>query len=177
MARETMGSLIDTVRALIGDSSDEPHFDDDAIQRVADENRLHMAYQPLAYELTLVEGVSTFLTYTAPLGDWEGDFALVDGSYSELTPEDADLHAGRFTFASSTPPPVLLSGNTYDIYATGADLLEEWSAAVAQDFDFSADGSSFQRSQKMMGLKASAASMRSKARVWTGQMVTTGDAY
>ena len=37
---------------------------------------------------------------------------------------------------------------TYDLHAAAADILEERAAALAVEFDFSADGASYQRSQQ-----------------------------
>lgn len=58
-------------------------------------------------------------------------------------PQDVDT--------STTPPTITEAENwipTYDLHAAAADIWDEKAAAVADEFDFKADGGSFSRSQK-----------------------------
>ena len=52
----------------------------------------------------------------------------------------------------STTPPTISEADewipTYDLHAAAADIWEEKAGAVADEFDFKADGGSFSRSQK-----------------------------
>lgn len=83
---------------------------------------------------------------------------------SETTYTDADLQEvielyplldvrgeEPFTWDTSTRPPTQDENEdwipTYDLNAAAADVWGEKAAAPAQDFDFSADGGSFKRSQ------------------------------
>lgn len=52
---------------------------------------------------------------------------------------------------------------TYDLNATASDIWEEKAGAVADEIDFSADGGSFQRSQKFAMYMRQAARYRAKA--------------
>ena len=52
---------------------------------------------------------------------------------------------------STTPPTISENENwipTYDLHAAAADIWEEKAAALAEEFDFKADGGSYSRSQK-----------------------------
>jgi hypothetical protein len=56
-----------------------------------------------------------------------------------------------YTWDTSTSPPTQDANEdwvpTYDLHAAAADVWEEKASAVAGDFDFSADGASYSRSQ------------------------------
>ena len=56
-----------------------------------------------------------------------------------------------YTFDTSTEPPTEEANDlwlaTYDLHAAAADIWQEKAAVVAQDFDFSADGGNYSRSQ------------------------------
>ena len=52
---------------------------------------------------------------------------------------------------------------TYDLNATASDIWEEKAGTVADEIDFSADGGSFQRSQKFAMYMRQAARYRAKA--------------
>lgn len=59
---------------------------------------------------------------------------------------------------------------TYDLNATASDIWEEKAGAVADEIDFTADGGSFQRSQKHAMYMRQAAKYRSKAVAKTSDM-------
>lgn len=56
-----------------------------------------------------------------------------------------------YSWDASATPPAPVSNDawlpTYDLYAAAADVWEEKAATVASDFDFSADGGRYDRSQ------------------------------
>lgn len=56
-----------------------------------------------------------------------------------------------YTYDTSTSPPTRDENDewvaTYDLNAAAADVWDEKAAAAAEDFDFSADGGSYKRSQ------------------------------
>lgn len=54
---------------------------------------------------------------------------------------------------------------TYDLNRTAADIWEEKAAALAQDYDFNADGGSFQRSQAYEQTMRQARYYRSRRRI------------
>lgn len=80
-------------------------------------------------------------TYTdTVLGEYIERYALLDGNGEE--PQTLDT--------STTPPTWTANPNwiaTYDLNAAAADIWEEKAAAVAVDFDFTADGGNYSRSQ------------------------------
>lgn len=176
MARATLATIITRLRALIGDDGATAVLSDGDLQAILDHNRGVSRYRELTAEVSYVNSVATYLTYHAHATDWEDGAALVDGDYTALTPDTTDLIAGRFTFAATTEPPVYISGNHFDIYNAAADALEIWAAKVAVQFDFSADGSSFSRSQQVDNLLAAAERMRGLAPARVGTLVRTDDA-
>ena len=71
-----------------------------------------------------------------------------------------------YTYDTSTSPPTEDANEdwlpTYDINAAAADVWQEKAAAITEDFDFSADGASYQRSQKYQHALEMAAYYRRK---------------
>ena len=72
-------------------------------------------------------------------------------SYIEAYPLLDERGEEPYTWDSSTTPPSQDANEdwipTYDLHAAAADLWEEKAAVVGQDYDFSADGGSYHRSQ------------------------------
>lgn len=60
---------------------------------------------------------------------------------------------------------------TYDLHAAAGDIWEEKAAAYAALFDFSADGSSFQRSQQYLQMMQQARYHRSRRSPRTGTLI------
>ena len=71
-----------------------------------------------------------------------------------------------FTYDTSTQPPTQDANEdwivTYDLNAAAADFMDEKAAAFAADFDFTADGASYKRSQAYIQMKALARTYRSR---------------
>lgn len=151
MPRSTMATLIARTRLLIGDPvSATQQFSDDEIQDALDVYRDDMRYMELVEQVTFQNNApSIFLDYYDDgRGFWEDDVQLVDYRWLPLSPATSDLLTGHWTFAANQYPPVLLTGKSFDVYHTAADLLETWAAlTVAASFDFSSDGQSFHKSQ------------------------------
>lgn len=165
--RPTMVDLIATVAELIADPA-YCVFTREAIQTALDRHRRRVRYLPLTADPSISGNATQYLAYTAPCRDWEAGAVLVDSAYTALTPATTDLTEGRWTFAASTPPPVLLSGTTYDVYAAAAALCDQRAALTAEDFDFSADGLTAARNQKTINWAARATLYRAQRRVWAG---------
>jgi len=74
--------------------------------------------------------------------------------------------AEPYTWDDSTEPPTAEdNGNwipTYDLNAAAADIWDEKAALVAADFDFSADGGSYTRSQKLEACQQQARYFRAR---------------
>lgn len=163
--RTSMAELIIRVRTLIGDpAGTDQAVTDQEIQDVLDTHRWEVRYMPLKGLKSYETGAVVYKTWEAPFGQWEGDAALVDTQYSELTASAADLISGRWTFEVSQAA-VYLTGWTYDLFGAGADLLEVMAAKVAIEFDYTADGATHHRSQKAEAYRRLASEYRRKQQV------------
>jgi hypothetical protein len=183
MARASMADLITRLRLLINDlAGAEQVFSDDELEDALDARRADCRHLELAAAQTWdpVTGV-TYLDHYAKVGDWETDAALEDATGLTLVTATADYLVGHWTFAASQTPPVYLTGKTYDLYATAADVLEMWAAKVALAFDFEADGASYKVSQRRAALLDLAGVYRRRARGGLGiggmTIVERSDAY
>lgn len=169
MARGNLERLIEQVRTLTG-AGDE--FSDDDIQAMLDVTRVHHRYTPLRPDDPHDADPTDWLSRE---DSWEDGYELVDGDYDVLaeatTGDTSEPLIGRFVLATANRGPVLITGRTYDINAAAASLLTAWAAKVAIDFDFSADGQSFSRSQKREALLEMAAEFRRRSRPRYGRLV------
>jgi hypothetical protein len=170
MARATMEALIGRVRRLVNDV-DEPIWTDDEIQDALDKRRHDVRYLPLTEAETLGPGSVDYLDFYATWGDWEADVVLYDAQYNPIVPDSADLQVGHWSFEAEPLWPVTLIGKTYDLYAAAADLLEIRATQLAGEFDFSADGGQFVRSQKRKAYEEMANGYRRRQRPGISQMV------
>jgi len=97
------------------------------------------------------------------------DDALTD--YIERYPLVDELGEEAYTWDTSTQPPTQEENDdwiaTYDLNAAAADIWEEKAATVAEDFDFSADGGRYSRSQAYEHYMKMAARYRSKRAMGT----------
>lgn len=106
----------------------------------------------------------------AGAGWWDADAALTDARGAALVATDADMSAGRFTFAASQPGTVYLTGYTYDLYAAAAAVWDYLAQGVADTFDASADGATYNLSQVVARYENRAASYRAQARASVEQV-------
>lgn len=87
------------------------------------------------------------------------------GGYIENYPLIDERGEHPYTFSSATPPAQVVNTNwiaTYDLNAAAADIWEEKAAAVADLYDFSADGGNHSRSQKYEQSMKNARNYRSR---------------
>jgi hypothetical protein len=163
--RSTLATIIDRVRTLINDPRGASQtFADQDIQNCLDDYRQDVGNVALTSYLTYVSGTVQYLDYYHDLGSWEDGFVLKQFLTVVVTPSASEPIVGHWTFATSTRPPVYLTGSTHDIYRAAADLLERWAAKWALNYDFSSDGQSFRRSQAASMLQALAVTYRKKQR-------------
>lgn len=163
--RTSMADLISQVRTLIGDfAGTDQVLSDQEIQDAMDVHRCEARYMPLKPLVSYVNGVTQYLIWVSHLTHWESNAVLVDDRYRSLIPGEADCINGRWAFSSSQTA-VLITGFSYDLYGAAADLLETWAAKSATEFDFSADGATFHRSQKGEALRKLATEYRKKQQV------------
>lgn len=162
-----MAALISRTRDLISDPAGISQvFSDDDIQGALDRRRLDVRYLELTWaEQIGAGGAVSYLDYWAPVGEWEGGETLQGGNWQTLTATTVDRALGKWTFASSTAPPVFLTGQTYDIYRAAVDLLRQWKAKLKlTSYDFSSDGQSFSRKQRLEAIDQLVADYLGQAR-------------
>ncbi len=170
--RSSMADMITRVRRYIGDpAGTSAQWADSDIQDTLDTRRITVRYQPLRPEPTLQPGgIYLFQDYFADVGEWESDLTLQGPGYAYITPTLAELTTGHWQLPApnNSPagqvPPVYITGKLYDTWAAAADLLENWAALVARDFDYALDGQNVHRSQKAAALNKQAELCRRKAR-------------
>lgn len=173
--RTTLYEVIQKLRDRIGDTASTPVFTDNELQAVLDGQRVDVRYLELLPVPTIAAGgVVTYLDYWTPPAYrgvmWDAGEVLQDGSYNVLS-ATADRENGRWQFAAHQDAPVWLTGTAYNMPAAAADALERWAAKLKFDFDFSADGASYQRSQKIRALLELARQMRAMAPAGVAQML------
>ncbi len=162
--RSSMVALVTQVRLLIGDpSGGAPVFTDDDLLMLLDNTSTDVLYEQLQPTPTIAPGGSTqYLTWRASAGWWEANEQLLDASYNVLTPASANRQKGIWTFATHQPT-VLIRGSRYDVYGAAADAADVWLGMVKLEFDFSADGADYKRSQKIAGLVSLRDSLRARS--------------
>lgn len=168
--RTTMSDLIAAVRDLINDPA-ALTFTDQQVQDKLDRTRDDVRYECMTAAPTLQPGaIFDWVDYYIQPGYWETDYTIQQGQFDYVTPLTEELIVGHFTLPNASGvtygqiPPVFITGKVYDIYAAAADLLEMWSAKLALNFDFTADGQSFRRSQASQALLTLARQYRNKAK-------------
>lgn len=174
--RSTMAGLIARVRTMINDPAGASQvWTDQDIQNVLDESRQDIYNMPLDPKPTFSGATISWLDYETPveLGDWEDDIVLKQYLTVVVTPATIDDIVGHYTFAASTFPPVYITGKTYDIHRSAADLLDRWAARWVLQFSFSSDGQSFQKAQAATALQALAKTFRLKQRAGGSTMKRT----
>lgn len=173
-ARGTMAELIALVRRLVHDPAGaDQAWTDEELQDWLDAHGEAAVVEPLTYAWQWVAGAQVVLAYTAGRGYWEADAALTAADGTTLTADSANLMVGRWAFNAHQPPPVHLTGRSYDVYAAAADALEARAAQFALAYDFSADGATYHRSQQAQALLALAKQYRRRSRPRVARMVRT----
>lgn len=153
--RASMAALITVVRELIADEYADGNalqtFADQKVQDVLDHYVTRYSTVSLPYEISYTNGASfQYLVYLTPDGEdyWEDDILLQNSTYQTLIPASYDLISGRWTLSISTPPPVWLTGKSYDVYAAAALMCRQWAAKVKLHFSATDMGVSMQRKEK-----------------------------
>ncbi len=163
--RTSMAALLARVRILINDPAGAgQQFSDQDIQDVLDEGRQDLVNVVLQPRVTFSGTTIQWLDYYHDLGGWEDDLVLKQWLTRIVTPALSEPIAGHWQFATSTLPPIYITGKLHDVYRAAADLLERWSARVSLDFDFTSDGQTFRRAQKAEALQKLAVAYRRKQR-------------
>jgi|SRR5882762_2003424 len=174
-ARTSMAALISRVRLLINDSDpgDCQNFTDNEIQDVLDAGRQDVMNGLLTPKPTFSGSTIQYLDYFAILGDWETDAIFKQYLTTTVTPTTSEPIVGRWTFATNTLPPIYITGKTYDVYRSAADLLDRMAAKWAMAYNFSVDGQSRQRGQVTIALQNLARTYRMQQRPGTINAIRT----
>lgn len=184
MSRAGMATLIGRVRDLTNAGTAEytrgtvTYFTDDHIEEVLDRHRIDLVRHKLASEATYPGGGSVVYTrQRSAYGHLESGTALVIedsvGDDRGTATFSADYQLGIFDFTTDQKGTALyLTARSYDPFGAAGELLEEWAASEARSFDFSTDGQSFSRRQKVEGLREQARLMRKRARLRTKRLRT-----
>jgi hypothetical protein len=167
--RMTMARLVARTRALARVPQDA--FTDDDIQAALDRYCAAFARLDLTPMESTIGGSVVTLDYLAPFGDWEDGVVLFDGRGNVLVPASQDTLAGRWTFAVDQPPPVRLSGRTYDVNSAAADLVDLYVANLPSA-DISIGDLSVRQSSVIATWRDHAQALRRRARISSGTMST-----
>lgn len=165
--RSSMSALILRVRLLINDTlavNAGQIFTDDEIQDVMDESRIDYFNEPLLEAPTFSGSTISYFDYLHPLGGWEDNTVLKQYLTVPVTPSISQPIAGRWTFATSTLPPIMLTSSLHDVYRASADLLDRWAAQWTLLYSVSVDGQGLQRAQVAIALQTLAKTYRMKQR-------------
>jgi hypothetical protein len=170
--RASMLALIDRVRTLIADSSQQV-FSDQQIQEALDARRIEKRHVALRPDPTFQPGGAVvFKDYYSDTQYWEDDVLFQDQTYATITPLIAEAFVGHWQFeAQPNGIGIRATGKAYDLYGAAADLLEAWAAQVMLQFDATTGRDSFTRSQKFTQISALAARYRAQALVQTSRIV------
>lgn len=172
--RSTMVALISRVRLLISDPAGASQvFSDQDVQDVLDEARVDVRNQALDATPTFSGSTIQYLDYFSSLGGWEDGFTLKQYLITPVTATVNEPIAGHWQFATSTLPPVYISGSLHDVYRGAADLLERRAAQWMLSYNFTSDGQSFQRSQVLDNIQKVIRSYRMKQRAGAIRMSRT----
>lgn len=151
MSRSSLSSIIASLRNLIYDPAvGQRVFSDDELQAVLDQRRKDIRQMPLRNAKTVLPGGTiAYYEFHSPIGGpWESDIVLQRGdTWEELTPEQADLDIGHWTFTDSITTTVYATGKVFDLYAAAILLLKQWLAKIKTEHDISGPAGSFPRSQ------------------------------
>lgn len=175
--RSTMAALIARVRLLINDPAGASQtFADQDVQDILDESRVDVRNQVLLATPTFSGSTIQYLDYFSKLGGWEDGYVLKQYLITPVTATINEPIAGHWQFATSTLPPVYISGSLHDIYRAAADLLERQSAQWALRYSMAVDGQNLQRAQAHAMLLDLAHTYRLKQRA-SGINVTRSDIH
>lgn len=175
--RAAMSDLITRLRRLIGDAAGSSAvWDDQALQDAFDVYQVqHRTERTIPSPTIQPGGHRIWLDYYSDggVGDWENDEVLVDASFNVLTPSAADRINGHWTFSANTGLVVWITGKTYDIYGTAADVCRQWAAQVKLEFDVRTGERQYSRAQQFKMLIELAETYDAKRLPQFAQMIRT----
>jgi len=172
--RSTMAALIARTRLLVNDPAGASQvFADQDIQDILDASRADVKNEAMIPRPTFSGSTIQFLDYYTKLGDWEDDLVIKQYLITQVTPTTSEPIAGHWAFSTTTLPPLFISGKTYDIYRSAADLLERQAAMWVLRYNVNVDGQNLQRGQVTTALQNLARTYRMKQRAGAIHVVRT----
>lgn len=130
-----------------------------------DESRVDYKNEVLIPKPTFSGASISYLDYYHALGSWEDDYVIKQYLITPVTPATSEPIAAHWTFATTTLPPLYISGKNFDVYRSAADLLERLAARWVLAYNVVVDGQSLLRSQAAQALQQLAKTYRMKQRV------------
>lgn len=177
--RSSMSDLLTRLRRLIGDKGASPVWADQELQDAFDVYQVVHSFERTQPQATILPGGKRkYFDYFSDgsVGDWENDESLTDASFNPLTPLVADRINGHWSFdkaGNSIGLVVWLSGKSYDIYGSAADVCREWAASVKLEFDFRTKERQYARAQQFKMLTDLADQYDAKRLVGYAKMIRT----
>lgn len=135
-------------------------FTDQQLQDILDQHAYRSVYEQTQPIFNVSGGVTEYKLFISPHQYWENDATLHKGDFETIASAGytADFKTGEFTFTASQTLPVLTYGTWFDMNAAAAEAWELKAASYANEFDFTVDGGTYQKSVRysaalMMGKK------------------------
>jgi len=183
MARTGMTDLIATLRGMTDAGTADytigtvNYWNDDLIQGVMDLHRTDFQHVMIESNPTTITGNALeYKEFIAPYQNLEAGSLLYiqDGNGGTLGTAlfDVDYTLGIITFASDTAGSLLyLTGRSFNMNASAADVWRRKAANAARMFDFSTDNHSVKRSQFMQHCNLMAATYSSQGGIQTADLI------
>ena len=164
MSRTTLSDIIQTVQGMTDATYGQytmgtvNYWDSDQVQKVLDRHRHDIYREDLAVIADYVGGSVQYLEYQSRYGNFESTnggtavFFIEDGLGDNVgtASYSVDYPRGRVTFTTNTQGTAYyLTGRSYDLNATAAEIWRHKASHYAVAIDVSLDGNSMKRSQLM----------------------------
>lgn len=166
--RDSMVDLISRMREIISNDDINASITDEQLQRYLDSHREHFT----KLELTGNEQIDGSYSdeWIADEVRWDKSAIISDKNNIIVVPEYADEIIGYWK-TSIGYPELYVTGWVYDIFNAAADVIEQYSGQMADYFDFSADGASFNLSQKRANFTKMVSDLRARGKIKTVRQV------
>ncbi len=163
-----MTTLIATLRQLIQDETSPYTLSDDTVEDVLDRHSQRVLRHRLEPAYADNDGLCYwFYALATHWEDRDSAIALKDGEGNELPVAESDLSSGMWRLTTGQSGDVYLySGYTYDVYGAASECCNLMIARIKDEYTFSSDEGSFNRSQRVDHLQKLFDSFASSRRVY-----------
>lgn len=159
MARATLDPLIARLRLMISDQGaveTAPVFSDDDLADFLDEQRSFSSREILSSQLEtdgrFREFLSAYPWWEEGASLWQAD-PLPASPGVAVAPDIAEPLRGRWRINAGVVVTLSVTGSRYDLHGAAASALNAWIARIKLEYDLSASGDSWARSQKITHLE------------------------